>query len=82
MALAAYNIGMGHLEDARRLAQKLGRNPDAWHDLKEVLPMLAKSGYRDSLRLGFARGGEARVLAENVRIYYDILKRFEPAYTD
>lgn len=79
MALAAYNLGMGHLEDARRLAQKLGKNPDAWVDVKDVLPLLAKSNYAGKLRLGFARGGEARILAENVRIYYDILKRFEPA---
>ena len=80
MALAAYNIGMGHLEDARRLTQKLDKNPDAWRDVKDVLPLLAKPGYAASLRLGFARGGEARILTENVRIYYDILKRFEPAH--
>lgn len=79
MALAAYNLGMGHLEDARRLAQKLDKNPDAWRDIKDVLPLLGKSGYAASLRLGYARGGEARVLTENVRIYFDILKRFEPA---
>ncbi|NTV94319.1 MAG: membrane-bound lytic murein transglycosylase MltF [Thiobacillus sp.] len=80
MAMAAYNLGMGHLEDARRLAQALKKNPDAWHDLKDILPLLAKSSYAGRLRLGFARGGEARMLTENVRIYYDILKRFEPAY--
>jgi len=80
MALAAYNVGMGHLEDARRLAQKLGKDPDAWGDIKEVLPLLAKSRYAEQLRLGYARGGEARMLTENVRIYYDILKRFEPAH--
>ena len=79
MAMAAYNLGMGHFEDARRLTQKLNKNPDAWHDVKEVLPLLAKSAYAGSLRLGFARGGEARILTENVRIYYDILKRFESA---
>lgn len=80
MALAAYNLGMGHLEDARRLAQKLKKNPDSWRDLKDVLPLLAKSGHAASLRLGYARGGEARMLTENVRIYYDIVKRFEPSY--
>lgn len=80
MALAAYNLGMGHFEDARRLAQKLDKDPDSWRDVKEVLPMLAKSSYTSRLRLGYARGGEARVLTENVRIYYDILKRFEPAH--
>lgn len=77
IALAAYNLGMGHLEDARRLTQKLGKNPDSWNDVKNVLPMLSKPAYAPDLRLGYARGGEARMLAENVRIYYAILKRFE-----
>lgn len=79
MAMAAYNIGQGHFEDARRLAQRLGKNPDAWRDVKQVLPLLAKSSHASSLRFGYARGGEATILAENVRIYYDILKRFESA---
>lgn len=82
MALAAYNIGMGHLEDARRLAGKLGRDPDQWRELKDVLPYLARSQYARQLRLGYARGGEARILAENVRLYYDILSRFEAPYLD
>lgn len=80
MALAAYNQGMGHLEDARRLAQRLGKNPDRWSELKEVLPLIARAQYLPYLRYGFARGGEATILAENVRIYYDILQRYEPAY--
>lgn len=82
LALAAYNIGPGHLEDARRLARKLGRNPDDWRDMKATLPLLARSQYNASLRYGFARGGEARAFAENVRIYYDILSRFEKPYRD
>lgn len=80
MAMAAYNQGMGHLEDARRLAQRLGKNPDRWSDLKQVLPLIARSEYLPHLRHGFARGGEAATLAENVRIYYDILQRYETAY--
>jgi membrane-bound lytic murein transglycosylase F len=79
IALAAYNLGMGHLEDARRLAQKLRKNPDSWVDVKDILPMLTKESYAQELRLGFARGGEARMLTENVRVYYEILKRFEPS---
>jgi membrane-bound lytic murein transglycosylase F len=80
MAMAAYNQGMGHLEDARRLAQRLGKNPDRWGELKTVLPLIARSQYLPLLRHGFARGGEAATLAENVRIYYDILQRYETAY--
>lgn len=82
MALAAYNIGLGHLEDARRLARKLGRNPDDWRDMKATLPLLARSQYNTSLKYGFARGGEARAFTENVRIYYDILSRYEKPYRD
>lgn len=79
-ALAAYNIGPGHLEDARTLARRLGRDPDKWLDMKDVLPLLARSRHNAKLRYGFARGGEARAFAENVRIYYDILSRYEKPY--
>ena len=45
MALAAYNQGSGHIEDARILAQRLDFNPDSWVDLKKTLPLLSLSKY-------------------------------------
>jgi membrane-bound lytic murein transglycosylase F len=80
MALAAYNVGVGHLEDARVLAQRLKLNPDAWADLKKTLPLLARSTYFTTVKHGYARGGEAVILTENIRTYYDILLKFQPAY--
>lgn len=77
MALAAYNQGLGHLEDARVLAQRQGFSPDAWMDIKKTLPMLSRPDVYETLRHGFARGGEALALTENVRTFYDILARFE-----
>lgn len=77
LALAAYNIGLGHLNDARVLARRLGKNPDQWSDMKGVLPLLSRAEHASRLRNGFARGGEARAFAENVRIYYDILRKYE-----
>jgi membrane-bound lytic murein transglycosylase F len=77
LALAAYNIGLGHLEDARVLTQRRGGNPDLWVDVKKVLPLLSRYEYYSTLKRGFCRGGEALVLTENIRSYFDILARFE-----
>ena len=80
LALASYNVGYGHLEDARVLAQRQGLNPDSWADLKKALPLLAKSAYHTTVKHGFARGGEAVILTENIRTYYDILVKFQKPY--
>ncbi len=76
-ALAAYNIGLGHVEDARVLTQRRGGNPNVWVDVKKSLPMLSRYEYYGSLKHGYCRGGEALVLTENIRNYFDILARTE-----
>ncbi|PCJ31444.1 MAG: membrane-bound lytic murein transglycosylase MltF [Gammaproteobacteria bacterium] len=73
MALASYNIGLGHLEDARVLAQNDGANPNLWSDVRKYLPLLTKKKWYQSTRYGYARGGEAVRYIENIRRYYDIL---------
>ena len=79
--MAAYNIGYGHLEDARRARASAGAsNPDLWVDVKRMLPLLSRYEYYSTLKHGFCRGGEALILTENIRNYYDILVRFEPPY--
>ena len=80
LALAAYNQGQGHLEDARRIAQAKGMNPDSWADVKQALPLLARGGYKGVTRYGYARGGEAVIFVESIRNYYDILRLLEPEY--
>ena len=72
-ALASYNIGYGHVEDARKLADSMGLNPSAWRDLKEVLPLLQKRKYYKQTRYGYARGNEAVHYVDNIRRYYDTL---------
>ncbi|MBA4142827.1 MAG: membrane-bound lytic murein transglycosylase MltF [Nitrosospira sp.] len=81
MALAAYNQGYGHLEDARILAQRLNLNPDSWLDLKKTLPLLSRRKHFQDLKHGYARGGEAVILTESVRTYYEILLKYEPPHT-
>ena len=78
LALAAYNLGIGHLEDARILAQKANLNPDKWQDVRQVLGRLADPDAFASLKHGYARGFEALALVDNIRNYYDILQRMEP----
>jgi membrane-bound lytic murein transglycosylase F len=78
LALAAYNLGIGHLEDARILAQRSGLNPDKWQDVRQVLPRLADPASFADLKHGYARGHEAQQLVDNVRNYHDILERMEP----
>ncbi|MEZ8129738.1 membrane-bound lytic murein transglycosylase MltF [Enterovibrio norvegicus] len=69
-AFASYNIGFGHMMDARRLTKAQGGNPDSWADVKQRLPLLAKRQYYTQTRYGYARGYEAKSYVENIRRYY------------
>ena len=73
-ALAAYNVGYGHLKDARQLAEKLGKNPDLWVDLKEVLPLLSQKQYYSELKYGYARGTEPVLYVQRIRNYRQVLE--------
>ena len=80
LALAAFNIGLGHLEDARILAQKQKLNPDLWSDVKKVLPLLALPEYYERAKLGYARGGMPVAFVDRVRAYYDVLLAQQPPH--
>jgi len=73
MALAAYNIGWGHLEDTRKLTQKQGGNPDRWQDVNERLALLSQEKWYRQTHFGYARGYEARQYVENIQSYFDTL---------
>ncbi|WP_096084428.1 membrane-bound lytic murein transglycosylase MltF [Agaribacterium haliotis] len=73
LALAAYNIGMGHLEDARKLTEGHGANPDKWSDVRRYLPLLAKAKYYKYTKHGYARGWEAVDYVQNIRNFYNII---------
>ncbi|MES1980974.1 MAG: membrane-bound lytic murein transglycosylase MltF [Pseudomonadota bacterium] len=77
-ALAAYNQGQGHLEDARVLAARAGLNANTWEDVKKMLPLLTQAEYFEKTKHGRARGGEAVILVETVHLYYDMLKHQTP----
>ena len=75
-ALAAYNMGLGHLLDARRLTKSLGGNADNWLDVKKNLPLLAEKRYYTNLKYGYARGYEAVQYVENIRRYMNSIMNY------
>jgi membrane-bound lytic murein transglycosylase F len=79
LALAAYNIGIGHLEDARILAQRQKASPDSWTAVSKALPLLALPEFYEDAKFGYARGGMPVAFVERVRAYYDILLAHQPS---
>ena len=77
LALAAYNIGRGHLEDARIFAERAGQSPDRWLDVRQFLPKLSNRAWAEKARHGFARGYQAVHFVRNIRRYYDVLRWLE-----
>lgn len=73
MAMAAYNVGLGHLYDARRITEQRGGNPDRWADVRESLPLLQEREWHSQTRHGYARGGEPVIYVRNIRRYHEIL---------
>jgi membrane-bound lytic murein transglycosylase F len=73
LALASYNVGFGHVKDAQLLSRRLGKNPNRWDDLKEVLPLLAKKKYYQDLPHRYARGWEPVQYVKRIREYRKIL---------
>ena len=75
ISLAAYNVGQGHVQDARRLAIKLNLDPDSWESISETLPLLSYRKYYKHFKYGYCRGTEPVIYVKRIMIYYDILKR-------
>lgn len=75
LALASYNIGRAHVLDARELARELGRDPDSWSDMREVLPLKADKRYYPKTRYGYARGYEPVHYVQRIRNYRDVIAR-------
>jgi membrane-bound lytic murein transglycosylase F len=73
LALAAYNIGYGHLQDARTLAQRLGKPADSWRGVRAVLPLLQQKQFYRALNHGYARGNEAVQYVDRIRTYHTVL---------
>jgi membrane-bound lytic murein transglycosylase F len=75
LALAAYNVGKGHILDARTLASNMNLDPNKWSSLKKTLPLLRQRKYYEKSLFGYCRGREPVFHVQNILSYHDILKR-------
>ncbi|HEX7081418.1 MAG TPA: membrane-bound lytic murein transglycosylase MltF [Gammaproteobacteria bacterium] len=73
LAMAAYNIGFGHLEDARILTEMQGGDPDRWDHVRERLPLLTRKEWYSRVKRGYARGNVPVVYVDNIRRYHEML---------
>jgi membrane-bound lytic murein transglycosylase F len=71
-ALASYNVGYSHVSDARRLAARVGFNPDEWFgNVEKAMLLLQKQKYYEKARFGYCRGSEpVRYVREIQGRYY------------
>ncbi|PCF95070.1 membrane-bound lytic murein transglycosylase MltF [Vreelandella nigrificans] len=77
LAMAAYNVGLGHLYDARRITESRGGDPNSWQDVRAALPLLQQREWHSQTRHGYARGGEPVIYVRNIRRYYEMLEYVE-----
>ena len=78
MAMAAYNIGIGHLEDARIITQMRKKNPDRWSDVRANLPRLSDPHWHSRVKRGYANGNETVQFVERVSQFAAILESAIP----
>lgn len=76
IALAAYNVGMGHVKDARQLARRLGKDPNRWEELKQVLPLLAQKKYYKTLPHRYARGWEPVQYVYRIQRFFTLMQDY------
>jgi membrane-bound lytic murein transglycosylase F len=74
LTIAAYNVGFGHLEDARIIAQSRGKNPDSWADVRAVLPLLGQARWYEQAKRGYARGWEPVQFVDRIQRYLTLLE--------
>ena len=69
--LAAYNAGTEHVRDARRLARRLGKDPNRWFgEVEQAMLLLAKPEYYKKARYGYVRGREPVNYVKAIRDRY------------
>jgi membrane-bound lytic murein transglycosylase F len=74
LTIAAYNVGFGHLEDARVITQALGKDPDSWKEVRARLPLLAQQRWYERAKRGYARGWEPVQFVDRIQRFLTLLE--------
>jgi len=78
--MASYNAGLGHVRDARRLAWRLGYDPNRWFGhVERAMLLLEKPEYHRQARHGYCRGSEPVQYVSQIQTKYDAYVRLVPA---
>ncbi len=80
-ALASYNIGLGHVIDARRLAEKYGKDRNIWNNnVDHFLKNKSADRYINDpvVEFGYARGEEAYNFVDRVMGSYEHYRNLIP----
>ena len=80
-ALAAYNVGLGHVQDAQEIVKRGGQDDTLWSNLRDALPLLSEPAYYRTLKYGKARGHEPVRYVDSIRNYYALLSQLESPTT-
>ena len=70
--LASYNAGVGHIRDAMALAEKNGKSPTKWEDVKFFVLLKSKPEFFNDpvVRHGYLRGEEVYNFVEEIMVRY------------
>lgn len=78
--LASYNVGPGHVQDAQRIAQHLGKNPYVWDkNVEDCLLLKSEQKYLalEGVRHGYCRGKEPYKYVRNILNVYAMYQTLE-----
>jgi len=78
-ALASYNAGRGHVDDARILAKAQGLDPDRWfQNVEKAMLLLQTPEHASRARHGYCRGVEPVRYVSEIQSRYDVYSRLIP----
>ena len=79
MALAAYNAGFGHLEDAQRLAAERGLDPHKWFgNVEQAFALLERPAFYQHARHGYCRATEPVNYVSQIQQRYESYVKLAP----